>query len=401
MTRWLLWTATLGLVLLAGGGCGPQRIATAPADAAATPTWVPVPTFTPTPVTVNTAPIAQPEPTTPPVVASETAPNSEPTPPSLAVLLPTPTPAPPVQNDPASQSDGAPDADVVETPANTPGAAPSAGPRLTVRGDTVNVRAGPGTSYAIIGTGRAGDTFAVQARDAAGEWWQVCCFNNAPGWLFGALVNVSGGEAVAVAQDIPEPPVSAPAAVPVAEQPQAVAQVPAEPAPSEASVAVSAPAAPAHSGTAGNFDPNAQYQIVHYRTLGFDDNNGGIFNKGGQQLIFVTVLDENGNGVDGAVIKDAVGDKLNVVTGSKGPGKAEIKMDWDPYKLYVAADPSGPVSSQISNQMNNPYPHIPDVVGLLGPTDNEYAICPTPDDRCTPPFYHAHWSYEITFRRVR
>jgi hypothetical protein len=113
------------------------------------------------------------------------------------------------------------------------------------------------------------------------------------------------------------------------------------------------------------------------------------------------VLDQSGNSVDGAIIKNAVADNLNVVTGSKGPGTAEIKMDWDPYKLYVAADPAGAVTSQVSNQMNNPFPHIPDVVGKLGPVDNEYAICPTVDDRCSPPFYHAHWSYEITFQKVK
>jgi hypothetical protein len=157
----------------------------------------------------------------------------------------------------------------------------------------------------------------------------------------------------------------------------------------------------APSGTAGTFDPNAQYQIVHYRVLGFDDNNGGIFDKGSQQLIFVSVLDLNGHGVDGVVVKDAVGDKLNLVTGSKGPGKVEIKMDWDPYKLYIAADGSGPVTSHISNQMNNPYPHIPDIIGKLGPVENEYAICPTAEERCQPPFYHAHWSYEITFQKVK
>ena len=100
-------------------------------------------------------------------------------------------------------------------------------------------------------------------------------------------------------------------------------------------------------------------------------------------------------------MKDAVGDKLNVVTGSKGPGKAEIKMDWDPYKLYVASDASGPVTSQISNQMNNPYSHLPDVIGKLGPLDNEYAVCPTPEVNCTPPFFTIHFSYEITFQRVR
>jgi hypothetical protein len=146
--------------------------------------------------------------------------------------------------------------------------------------------------------------------------------------------------------------------------------------------------------------PAEAYQIVHYKVLGEGENNGGIFNKGGQHLIFLTVLDENGQGLDGAVVKDANGHNLEVVTGSKGPGKAEISMEWDPYKLYVAADPSGPTTSQVSNQMNNAFPHIPDVVGKLGPADNPASVCPTIDFQCEPPFYSVHFSYEITFQKV-
>jgi hypothetical protein len=134
--------------------------------------------------------------------------------------------------------------------------------------------------------------------------------------------------------------------------------------------------------------------------LGEGENNGGIFNSGGQHLIFLTVLDANGNGIDGAIVKDANGSALEVVTGSKGPGKAEITMEWDPYKLYVAADPGGPTTSEISNQMNTANPHIPDIVGKLGSLDNEYSVCPTPDVRCEPPFYSVHFSYEITFQKV-
>jgi hypothetical protein len=139
---------------------------------------------------------------------------------------------------------------------------------------------------------------------------------------------------------------------------------------------------------------------VHYKVLGEGENNGGIFNKGGQHLIFLTVLDENGNGLDGAVVKDANESSLEVVTGSKGPGKAEISMEWDPYRLYVAADPGGPTTSEISNQMNTAFPHIPDIVGKLGDINNEYSVCPTPDVRCEPPFYNVHFSYEITFQKV-
>lgn len=146
--------------------------------------------------------------------------------------------------------------------------------------------------------------------------------------------------------------------------------------------------------------PEFTYRIVHYKVLGEGENNGGIFNKGGQHLIFLTVLDATGNGLDGAVVKDANGSSLEVVTGSKGPGRAEISMEWEPYKLYVAADPNGPTTSEVSNQMNTAYPHIPDIVGKLGSIDNEYSVCPTPEIRCTPPFYSVHFSYEITFQKV-
>jgi uncharacterized protein YraI len=367
--------ATL-LVLLLIAGCGPETDNSVQAPLVAEPTRTPVPTFTPTPQpaedTQTVASVATPA---EPVVAAVTA-------------------TPEQQEDPSPPP--------VDAPTETPlPEATEVVPLLTVAQDAVNVRGGPGTDYPVIGAASAGASFAVTGRNEAGDWWQICCVDGQPGWLFSSLVTVENVEGVGIAANIPAPP-------PTVAEPAAVAEAPAtnSPPPVEAPAPSSPPPAeqaPIQNvpGTAGNFDPSAQYHIVHYRVLGFDDNNGGIFNKGGQQFIFLSVLDENGNGIDGVTVKDAVGDKLNVVTGSKGPGKAEIKMDWDPYKLYVATDPSGPVTSQISNQMNNPFPHIPDVIGLLGPIDNEYALCPTPEINCTPPFFTVHFSYEITFQRVR
>lgn len=148
-------------------------------------------------------------------------------------------------------------------------------------------------------------------------------------------------------------------------------------------------------------EPEVAYKIIHYRVLGDGENNGGIFNKGGQHHIFVTVVDAAGQGIDGAIIKDANGVPTEWVTGNKGPGKTEIDMNYDPFKLYVAADPSGPTTSEVSNQMNTLYPHIPDIIGKLGTVDNEYSVCPTVDIRCEPPFYNVHFSYEITFQKVQ
>ena len=346
------------LLLLTLGGCG----SLSRSDPTPTPTRELPSTFTPTP-----RPSATPEPPTPTAVSQvqTITPTSEPSPTSLPELTatamePTPTLTPTVEM----------------------------APGLVVSADTINVRGGPGTAYARIGVAVRGDAFEVTARNEQGDWWQVCCFDGQPGWLFGDLVDLQHVDAVAVAEEIPAPP--EPTATPI---PAATAPPPSNLVPGQPSVD--------NTTTAGNFDPSAQYQIVYFHVKGLDENNGGIFNKGGQHHIFLTVLDENGNGLDGVVVKDAVGDKLNVVTGSKGPGKAEIIMYWDPYKLYVSADPSGLVTSQVSNQMNTAHPHIPDIVGRLGPVDNEYAVCPTPDDRCTPPFYHVHFSYEITFQKVR
>ena len=184
---------------------------------------------------------------------------------------------------------------------------------------------------------------------------------------------------------------------------------PAEAATAEAATAEAAPtAAPAPAApydptvsSDGNFDPNAQYQIVHFKVLGLDENNGGIRDSTAQHLIFLTVLDQNGNGVDGAVVRNLVGDKSEVTTGNKGPGKAEITMYYEPFKLTVASDPSGPVTSQVSNQMGLIFPHLPDLVGKLGDVNYEYGACPTLEIKCQWPLSAIHFSYEITFQKVK
>ncbi|GEM_PF-1489377 len=142
-----------------------------------------------------------------------------------------------------------------------------------------------------------------------------------------------------------------------------------------------------------------QYRVAHFKVLGDGENNGGVFNKGGQHFIFLTVLDAAGNGLDGVIVKDANGSALEVKTGSKGPGKAEIEMSYEPYKLMVVSDPTGAVTSEVSHQMSTLYPEVADVVGKLGTLENENSVCPTLEVRCTPPFYNVHFSYEITFQK--
>ncbi len=130
--------------------------------------------------------------------------------------------------------------------------------------------------------------------------------------------------------------------------------------------------------------------------LGLGENNGGTRSSTSLHYILVTVLDAGGNPMDGVTVRNLVGDKLDVITGSKGPGSAEITMFWEPYKLTVVGE-----SSQVSNQMGLAFPHLPDIVGKLGGFDYEYAVCPTIDVKCDWPIQAVHFSYEITFQKVK
>ena len=357
------------LVLLSG--CAIFGPAADPTPTA--PAYAAVPTFTPPPqlVELSPPPTDTPSVSVIAVAAAEVVTTTAPLTPTQPVILPT------VQ---------------VITSTNTP----AAEPRLIITGDAVNVRSGPGTTFETVGAAVKGGNFQLLARNAQGDWWQICCLNGQPGWVFGELATVEHAEGLAVVAEAPTPVPATPAAV--AEAPTA-APVVDQPTPTSAPAAPAPP--PANDSSAGDFNPDAQYQIVHFKVLGLNENNGGIRDSQAQHHIFLTVLDQGGNGLDGVVVENLVGEKGQLVTGSKGPGKAEVTMYYEPFKFRVASDGSGPVTSQTSNQMGLAFPHLPDIAGKLGGLDYEYAVCPTLDVKCQWPIQAVHFSYEITFQKVK
>lgn len=82
--------------------------------------------------------------------------------------------------------------------ATTPSTAEDA-PVATVNSGSarLNVRSGPGTSYAIIAKADTGDRLMVQARDAGGEWLKVQLDNDgdAFGWVSAQYVRFGGNVA--------------------------------------------------------------------------------------------------------------------------------------------------------------------------------------------------------------
>jgi len=370
------------ILWLSGCGMGPEPTVTP----TAAPTFAPVPTYTATPLADSAAaPAAE--------VATATA-TSAPVLVAQSALTPTVV----LESSVLTESQESSNEPVAATPTEPVALAAA---RLTVSAAAVNIRSGPDTTFASVGSALQGENFDLLVRSADGAWWQICCVNGQEGWIFGELATTENGDGVAIAAVIPTPVQPTPA--PVAVQPT-VAPVEAPPAAepvAEAPPAAPLPAVDPAASSAGDFNPDAQYQIVHFKVRGLGENNGGIRDSGAQHHIFLTVLDGNGNGVDGAVVENLVGEKGTVTTGDKGPGKAEITMYYEPFKLRVASDPSGPTTSQTSNQMGLVFPHLPDLVGKLGDEAYEYGACPTIDIKCAWPIQAIHFSYEITFQKVK
>ena len=68
----------------------------------------------------------------------------------------------------------------------TPTATPESRARLTT-GRKMNVRWGPGTQYAIIGTAEANATFEIIGQNLSKSWWQID-YEGQPGWVYAPYV---------------------------------------------------------------------------------------------------------------------------------------------------------------------------------------------------------------------
>ena len=141
----------------------------------------------------------------PPAAATNT-----PVPPANTPVPPTNTPVPPATNTPVPTT-----------------AAPVAGPHFTVNSDQVNVRSGPGTAFAIVGTVQQGNRFDIGGRNAAGDWLEFCCVNGQRGWIFAQLLIVSQATtSLPLAQFIPAAPAPTNTPVPAPNTPVPAPQPP-------------------------------------------------------------------------------------------------------------------------------------------------------------------------------
>lgn len=202
MQRTLLLIVAL-MATFALSACGPSE-----PESLAEATRTPRPTFTPTAVTEVAQPV-QPAPAV-----------------EQPAVPPTDTPAPVAEQ---------PTVAATEAPTNTPepptATAQPEQAKAIVNSPAINVRSGPGTEYSLAGTAERGAELTIQAKNAAGDWWQVCCVNGQTVWIAAFLVDTSGPvDSVAVASNIPAPP---PTATPAPVQPTQPPAPTATPAPAQ------------------------------------------------------------------------------------------------------------------------------------------------------------------------
>jgi TolB protein len=85
--------------------------------------------------------------------------------------------------------------------------------QLTVARPSVNLRSGPGTTFAVVGTAKQGQEFSAIGRNAAGDWYQVTLSGNQSAWIYGPLVQLTGDDAtLPVVNATAAPGAAAPAA---------------------------------------------------------------------------------------------------------------------------------------------------------------------------------------------
>ena len=138
--------------------------------------------------------------------------------------------------------------------------------------------------------------------------------------------------------------------------------------------------------------PQVDFRVAELRVLGEGENNGGTGQSGLMQ-IYITVLDADGNPLDGAqIVNDIQQYPVSVVSGEKGPGKAEITMYAQLFQLKIASLNGQPVTSEVTTKLGLKDMDPAPLIGKLGD------VCTTIDN--CPSWPQRHFSYVLVFQKT-
>jgi hypothetical protein len=251
------------------------------------------------------------------------------------------------------------------------------------------VRSGPGTAYLILDQFQPGEAALVTGRMADSSWWQVSLPGNQLGWVFSELVNFSGPlEAVPIVAAPPPPPTAT--AAPEVTQP------------------AGQPAEESQAETNNEAEPNTPQELAAKLSCGRDFcvtyqamvpiwENGGCI---GNHSIYVTVLEglPPGRPMDGVVIGDTF-NNIEVASGSKGPGVAEVTLWMNSMSLKVKRHIDGtPYTSEESFSFTSHDELIPaEVLAANGYCDGSVEKCRAAQQQNQ--ICRGHYSWRVTFHK--
>ncbi len=256
-----------------------------------------------------------------------------------------------------------------------------------------NLRAGPGTNYAVVGGVRGDETLDLQGRTSDGTWYQLRDGSWIAAFLVGPDVPTLPTVAPTVIAGIPTvAPTTTPTAVPTTPT--------AEAAPAAQDVPTDTPVAGNEPSSSGN-----STFVVTRRRLWNPWENGGSTDGpsvhcGQGRNLTVNVLDENGNRLNGVAVQAEYGAKEVWVTGSqgKGDGVAEFVLG-NGQNVKVIRDADGsPVSSEEATGLSTDPRGIDQESLISAGYCQDGASCQTFANNVS---CIGHYSWTVTFERRR
>jgi hypothetical protein len=147
--------------------------------------------------------------------------------------------------------------------------------------------------------------------------------------------------------------------------------------------------------------PSVDFKVITQRMFTMEEN-GGDPQEGGcgmNHTMYISLIDINGNPVDAVLNVAWPGGEQDIVTGDKGPGKAEWPM-YGSYWVKVLRDPSGrEYTSEVTREMSSHHPALEDLVSGGYCLERSIEECSELRDRGIGYLCYGHYSYEVVFQR--
>jgi hypothetical protein len=142
-------------------------------------------------------------------------------------------------------------------------------------------------------------------------------------------------------------------------------------------------------------NPPVDFVVAEQRILTKEENGGCM---GGHQ-IFVTVLDVNGNPLDGVTVEDTFRAVPPHLSGEKGPGKLEYDLWKNGFSLEVTKKEDGsPVTSQVTNKLSSVDEDIPTEWLLQAHYCADMSDCSARQN--SNQLCRGHYSYNVIFQKT-